>query len=166
MGIVATVIGLALAAIVQSVVLAHASVVGVKVDLVMLLVVAWSIRRGIAEGIFWAIVGGIAIDLLSTEPFGAAGLSLGVAAVLAGSIGPSLRRSSALLPLAITPVVSIVTTLVNAAILALVGWPIFWPLTVALVVLPAAVLNSLAMLAVYPLVASIEARFGAAEWPA
>lgn len=166
MGIAATIVGLTFAAIVQSVVLAHASIVGVKADLVLLLVIAWSIRRGAAAGIGWAIVGGVAVDLLSTEPFGVAVLSLGVAAVLAGSIGPSLRRSSALLPLAITPLVSIVTTLVSALILALVGWPIFWPVTVALVVLPAAVLNSLAMLVVYPVISTIDGRFGAAEWPA
>lgn len=148
----------------QSVVLPHLAILGVKADLVLLLVIAWSIRRGPGEGIAWAVVGGIAVDLLSAEPFGVAVIALGLAAVVAGSLGPSLRQSSALLPLAITPFVSIVATLAAAAVLSLIGWPVFWPVTVALVVLPATVVNSVAMLAVYPVVSAIDARFGAAEW--
>lgn len=158
--------GLGLAAVVQSVALPHLEILGVKPDLVLLLVIAWSVRRGAGAGVVWAIVGGIAVDLLSVGPFGVSVLAMGVAATLAGSVGPSLRRTSALLPVAMTPPLSIVATLVGAVALTLVGWPVFWPVTVALVVLPAAIVNSVAMLAVYPVVSAIDGRFGVAEWPA
>jgi rod shape-determining protein MreD len=156
---------LAIAAIVQSVVLPRLAIMGVKADLVLLLVIAWSIRRGVGAGIVWAIIGGIAIDLLSVEPLGLSVVAMGIIATLAGSFGPALRRTSALLPLAITPPLSILATLIGAAALALDGWAVFWPVTVALVVLPSAVVNSVAMLAVYPLVSAIDGRFGATEWP-
>ena len=155
---------MALAAIIQSTVLPHLAVAGVKVDLVLLLVVAWSIRRGVEEGIVWAIVGGIAVDLLTVGPFGATVLGYGFAAVLAGSFGPSLRQVSVLLPLILTPLTSIITTLTMALVMAAIGWPMPWPATVALVVLPAAALDSLAMLVVYPLVSLADRRPHAPDW--
>jgi rod shape-determining protein MreD len=152
-----------LAAIIQSSLLPHLAVLGVQVDLVLLLAVAWSIRRGIEDGIVWAVLGGLALDTLSAGPFGVSVIAVGVAAVVAGSIGPSLRRASVLLPLILTPLASIIATLVAAFLFVLVGRVVSWPSTVALVVLPAAVLDSLAMLIVYPLVSFVDTRFFAAD---
>jgi rod shape-determining protein MreD len=133
------------------------------VDLVLLLAVAWSIRRGIEDGIVWAILGGLALDTLSAGPFGVSVIAVGVAAVVAGSVGPSLRRASALLPLLLTPLASVIATLSAALLFVLVGRVVSWPSTVALVVLPAAVLDSLAMLVVYPVVSFVDARFFASD---
>ena len=148
-----------LAAILQSTLLSHLAVLGVKVDLVLLLAVALSIRRGIEDGLIWAIIGGLALDTLSAGPFGVSVIAVGVASVIAGSIGPGLRRASVLLPLLITPLASVIATLVAALLLVLLGRALSWPATVALVVLPAAVLDSLAMLVVYPLVSFVDTRF-------
>jgi rod shape-determining protein MreD len=152
-----------LAAILQSTLISHLSVLGVKVDLVLLLAVALSIRRGVEDGLVWAILGGIALDTLSVGPFGVSVIAVGVASVVAGSIGPSLRRASVLLPLLITPLASVVATLVAGLLLDLFGHAISWPATVALVVLPAAVLDSITMLIVYPLVSVVDTRFLAAD---
>jgi rod shape-determining protein MreD len=148
-----------LAAILQSSLLPHIAVLGVKVDLVLLLAVARSIRRGIEDGLVWAILGGLALDTLSAEPFGVSVIAVGVAVVVAGSIGPTMRRTSVLLPLVITPLASVVATLGAAFLLALLGRTISWPATVALVVLPGAVIDSIAMLVVYPLVSFVDGRF-------
>ena len=148
----------------QSTALAHLVVVGVKVDLVLLLVVAWSIRRGIEDGIVWALIGGLAVDLLSAEPFGTSVVGFGFAAVVAGSIGPALRQVSVLLPLILTPLTSVVASLASALVMAAVGWPMPWPATVALVVLPAAVLDSVAMFLVYPIVSIADRRPHAPDW--
>lgn len=155
---------LVLGAVIQSTALSHLAVAGVKVDLVLLLVAAWSIRRGIEAGIVWAIVGGLAVDLLSVGPVGASVLAYGVAAVLAGATGPTLRQVSVLLPLTLTPIVSIIAVLLQAVVMALVGWPMPWPATVALVVLPSAALDSVAMLLVYPLVSIFDRRAHAPDW--
>jgi rod shape-determining protein MreD len=150
--------------VLQSTVLSHLAVAGVKVDLVLLLVVAGSIRRGVEEGIVWAIVGGIAVDLLSIGPFGASVLGFAFAAVLAGTIGPPLRQVSVVLPLLLTPLTSIIATLTSALVMAVFGWAIPWPATVALVVLPAAVLDSLAMVVVYPLFSFADRRPLVPDW--
>lgn len=143
----------------------HLAILGVKADLVLILVIAWAIRRGVEAGLLWALLGGIAADALSAGPFGVSILAFVAAAVLVGVFGPGMRKASVLLPLALTPLASIVATLVMAIVLALLGRPIFWPVTVALVVLPAAVLNSVVMLLVYPLVAFVDEQLSGVEWP-
>lgn len=135
-----------------------------KVDLVLLLIVAWSIRRGTEEGIVWALIGGFAVDLLTVGPLGASIVGYGCAAVIAGSFGPSLRQISVLLPLILTPLTSIIAVLVSALVMAAAGWPMPWPATVALVVLPSAALDSLVMIVVYPIVSLADRRPYAPDW--
>lgn len=153
-----------LGAILQSTALARVTVAGVKVDLVLLLVVAWSIRRGIEEGFVWALIGGFAVDLLTAGPLGASIVGFGCAAVLAGSVGPSLRQISVLLPLILTPLTSVIAILVTALVMAAIGWPMPWPATVALVILPSAMLDSLVMILVYPIVSLADRRPLAPDW--
>ncbi len=154
-----------LAAILQSTLLPHLSVLHVKVDLVLLVAVAWSIRRGVEDGLFPAIIGGLALDVLSVAPFGSSVIAVGVAAIVAGSVGPSLRRISVLLPLLVTPLTSVIATLIVAFLLVLLGRPVAWPATVALVVLPAAILDTFAMLVVYPIVSFVDHRVVTSDWP-
>lgn len=164
-GSVVSIVALLLAAVIQSSVLPHVAILGVKADLVLLLVIAWSIRHGVEEGLIWAFIGGIAIDVLSAAPFGVSILAFGCAALLAGSFGPGMRKASVLLPLALTPLASIIATLCAALALAALGRMISWPVIVALVVLPAAALDSLVMLIVYPLVSLVDQRLSTVEWP-
>src|SRR5918911_3711443 len=60
---------LPLAAIVQGTALDRA-LGGPRPDLVLLLVLAWSMIRGVAEGTVGGIAGGLALDLTSAAPFG------------------------------------------------------------------------------------------------
>lgn len=154
-----------LAAVLQSSLLPHLALLGVKADLVLLLVIARSIRRGVEPGLVWAVLGGTAVDALSAGPFGMSILAFGTAAVLVGILGPGMRKASVLLPLVLTPLASIVATLVAAMVLAVLGRPISWPATVALVVLPAAILNSAVMLVVYPIVSFVDQQLSGIEWP-
>ena len=153
------------AAILQSSLLPRWSILHVTVNLILLLVVAWSIRRGIEAGLILAIIGGVALDILSVAPLGSSVIALGFAAIFAGSVGPGLRRTSVLLPLLITPVSSVIATLVAAFVLYLLGPRFSWSATVVLVVLPSAILDSAAMLVVYPLVSFIDHRAATSDWP-
>ena len=92
-------------------------------------------------------------------------MTFGLAAVIAGGIGPGLRRSSIALPLALIPLVSIVATLVGALIMQALGRPISWPVIVATVALPSALLDTIAILIVYPLVSIADHRLSTVEWP-
>jgi rod shape-determining protein MreD len=156
---------MAVVAILQSTLLPHLAVFGVKADLVLLVAVAWSVRRGVEDGLVVAVLGGIALDVLSASPFGSSVIAVGIAAIIAGSVGPSLRRASILLPLLLTPLTSIIATLVAAVLFILLGRQLYWPSTVALVVLPAAVIDTIAMLIVYPLVSFVDSRIASSDWP-
>lgn len=60
---------LTLAAILQATVL-NRVMAGPRPDLVLVVVLAWSMLRGVAEGTVGGIAGGLALDLLSGAPFG------------------------------------------------------------------------------------------------
>ena len=165
MSVLITAAVLGLAAILQSTLLPHFAILGVKVNLVLLLVASWSIRRGIESGLQWAVIGGVATDVLSAGPFGLSIVTFALAAVIAGSVGPAFRQTSILLPFILIPLVSIVATLTAAFILQAVGHPISWPVIVATVALPSAVLDTLAILLLYPLVSFADHRMSTVEWP-
>lgn len=57
-----------------------------KPDLMLALIVAWSLERGRDEGLIWAFIGGALLDLLSSGPFGAYTLALLLCAFIAGSV--------------------------------------------------------------------------------
>ncbi len=61
---------LALAAALQVALAPHISILGGTPDLVLLVVVAWSLNTPLEQGILWAVVGGLCKDLLSAAPLG------------------------------------------------------------------------------------------------
>ena len=88
---------LLLAAVLQSSWVDGIRILGGRPDLVLLLVVTWSIIRGPDEGALWGFVGGIFCDLLSGSGLGMWTLSLTAVGLLAGqpwvhSLGPTLIR--------------------------------------------------------------------------
>lgn len=59
-----------LVAALQVTVMPQISVLGGRPDLVLLVVVSWSLNVTLEQGILWAFVGGICKDLLSAAPIG------------------------------------------------------------------------------------------------
>ncbi|MBI2939215.1 MAG: rod shape-determining protein MreD [Chloroflexi bacterium] len=147
---------LLLGALVQAAVLPQVQIGQASVNLVLLLVVSWSMLRGIEEGTLWAIVGGICADLFSAAPFGVSIVALGCVALLAATIGEPLRQLHDYLPLISVALLTIVYYLVLGIAMALFGWPVDWTPTVALLVLPAATLNTLWMVPVHLLLRAVD----------
>lgn len=92
---------------------------GIVPDAVLGLVLVASALEGMPAGLFWSIVGGLALDLLAAGPWGAHTLAL-LPAVLAGSATRQSMYRSALVPL--MGIVGIVT-LGYRSVLTLVQWP-------------------------------------------
>ena len=76
--------------------LPHLRVGNAQPDLTLLVVGAWSLRRGVEEGAVWAVVGGIVLDLMSAGPFSALVFGLLAASLVLGvdpSTGMGRRQS-------------------------------------------------------------------------
>lgn len=131
---------------------------GLKIELVLLLVAAWSMLRGFEEGIVWAIVGGIGLDLFSAAPFGLMTLALAVTSYSLGQVGPILLRTNPLLPIATAPFATLLSNMVVAASLEGFGWQVTWGQLFTEVVLPLCLLNTIAMAPVYGLLYQAHAR--------
>ena len=67
---------LTLIALLQNAWLSRINLFGSRPDLMLLVVLGWTIVRGVNEGVVWAFVGGLMIDLLSGGPLGATILAL------------------------------------------------------------------------------------------
>lgn len=79
---------LILVAVAETSVLPALQVGNAQPDLMLLVIGAWSLRRGVEEGAVWAFVGGIALGLLTAGPFTAMLLGLLAASLILG-IDPS-----------------------------------------------------------------------------
>lgn len=75
-------------AMVQTTLLSRITLLGAPPNLMLLVVLVWTLVRGMDEGAVWAFVGGLMLDLLSGGPLGSMALALLAAASLAGqSVG-------------------------------------------------------------------------------
>ncbi|NLS79327.1 MAG: rod shape-determining protein MreD [Chloroflexi bacterium] len=148
--------------ILQVVLLPHFSLHGIKPNLVLLVVVVWSLMYGAREGSIWALMCGILLDLLSGAPLGAASLALLVAGLLAGLRLWRTIHAQWFLP-ALVAAASVAHDLVLMLLLQIGGHPLIWWDDLLRVVLPGALLSGgLAVLA-YPLVRRMPSRPEAEE---
>ena len=145
-------------ALVQSVWLSRVSLWGARPDLVMLVVFAWAVARGLDEGLVWGFVGGLVIDLLSGGAMGVYTLTLLVVALLAGqSWGEGLGSLLARL-LLLALVCSVAYHLVLLLALSLTGREVDWGFAVVRVATPSIVLNVLLAPFVWQPLAWLERR--------
>ncbi len=140
-----------LVVIVQATLIARIRVGGVCPDLLLVVVVAWSLLRGIGAGIAWSFVGGLFFDMVAGLPLGTSSLALMTVCFVTGLGESNLFQGNIFLPI----IAVAIATPLHAAIVLLamqlqhvhVDW-----LGVALrVVLPEMFLNMATMILVYPM---------------
>jgi len=136
---------LILAAVAQSTILSHFHFYGGTVDLVLLIVLGWALTGDALGALGWGLVGGLCLDLISGGPLGATSLALTVMAYLAGLTEGRFWGSHLVLPLGIALGGTFGFHFINLAVLALSGYAIDWGASLARIVLPSALLNTLLM---------------------
>lgn len=147
-------------------VLPHVQVGGAQPDLTLLVVGAWSLLRGIDEGVIWAFIGGIALDLFSAGPFSTYILALMAASLILGvdpstGLGRRQSRQPGDNPLALIAGVVLATLLFHLVLLAmlqLTGHPLDWLGAGTDVVAPRIVFNLVLIPLVYRLLAWLDRR--------
>jgi rod shape-determining protein MreD len=150
-------------ALIQSSIGPFLTVIGVHPDLVLVAVIGWTLLRGPGEGLVWALIGGLALDLLSGGPFGATTVALVIASLLASLGYGRVFGGYLTLPLALTFPLSLAYYLVYTLILSVLKEPIAWIPALADIILPASVLNIAAMVFIYPLLRLLHRRTGREE---
>ena len=163
MNIYATILLLSAVAIVQATVMPHLAVLGVKPDLVLLVVICWGLLRGSKEGVIWALVGGIGVDLLSGAPFGTSAVALLVLSLFAGMGELSVFRTHIALPLIATLIAAVAYNLLFLLLLRIRGCSIAWADSLIKVVLPSTLVNVLLSPLVYRALHWLDRRTGREE---
>jgi rod shape-determining protein MreD len=136
-------------ALLQSTVMPKITLLGVHPDLLLMAVTSWSLLRGSEEGMLWALIGGISLDLFSGAPFGIYSLALLLIGFAAGLGQRNMLRIDILAPILVIPLSTLVYLLLVMALLSVLGWEVEWGTRLRAVVLPSVLVNSLSMPLVY-----------------
>lgn len=139
------------------------AILGVHPDLVLVAVISWTFLRGPGEGLVWAVIGGLGLDMFSSGPFGAATIALAVTSLLAGLGYGRAFGGYLVLPLTLTLPLSLAYYLIYTLLISLLGEPVAWIPTVVDVILPASLLNMAVMLFLFPPLRLLHRRTGREE---
>jgi rod shape-determining protein MreD len=149
MNIYVTILLLGTTVVFQATAMPHLTILGVKPDLVLLMVISWSLLRGAKEGLIWALVGGIGLDLLSGASFGTSIVPLVILGLMASLGELSVFRTRMALPLVAILIASLVYNLFFLLLLYTEGRSIAWADSLTKVVLPSTLFNVLLSPLVY-----------------
>jgi rod shape-determining protein MreD len=146
-----------LAAVIQSSFIPQLRIFGGNPDLVLLLVLSWSLNTDIDEALVWAFVGGILQDLLSAAPTGAATLSMLPTLYLIHLLNRQVFKIGFPLAMLILFIGSVVKESMMALIMSVSGFT-FDVVAVINVVLPTVLYNMVVGVVVYVMVRWLQRR--------
>ncbi|MBE7551919.1 MAG: rod shape-determining protein MreD [Anaerolineales bacterium] len=139
------------ATLLQSTLAPYIKISNVHPDLVLVIVIGWTILRGLRHGVVWAVIGGLSLDLLSGGPFGLFTLAMLVVTLVTSLFHGRLFGSSIILPLSLTFPLSLLFNGLALLLLNLLGRPVVWDEAFSAVLVPVAIFNTAVMLLVFPL---------------
>lgn len=146
-------------AFIQHVVLPHVTFFGAHPNLMLVVIVAWGLLRGNRDGLIWALVGGVLLDLFSLAPIGTATLPLLIVMFLVGLLEFTAFRVVIWLPIATVFVATPLFQLLALVVIKSLGWETGWGRTVELL-LPMATFNALLMVIIFPLMRRVSGWAG------
>ena len=150
-------------AVLQSTLVSHVRIWGVFADLPLLVVVSWGLLRGSREGLIWGFIAGVAVDLFSGAPFGAATFGLMATGFLSGLGQSTVFRSQIFLPVFVMLLATIVYGILFLLLVWISGFSVSWLDSLFRLVLPSAVLNAVLTPVVLVVMRWLNTRFGREE---
>ncbi len=148
---------LLLLTVVQSTILAQVTILGATPQLLPLFVLAWAMVRGSAEGLIWAFVAGLFIDLFSVSPLGISSLALMTAVLLVTTLQQNIALNRFFIPMILGGIGMFTFSLVSVLLLRLSGYPIVWSSVATVPV--TVVLHAFMILPIYWVIDSLNNRF-------
>ena len=139
---------LALLALLQTTVFRQILFLDGGFDLLLVALVCWSMLRP-AEGLAWALLGGIFADMFSGGPFGITSIAYLLVAICIGALHGRLWTHSPLAVMALALFGTVVAHLASIALLVLFGHSLGVGYLLTYVTLPTAFLNTIASVPMY-----------------
>ncbi len=139
------------AALLQTTLSPYIKITNVHPDLVLILVIAWTILRGLEDGLVWAFIGGLSLDFVSGAPFGVFTLTMLLSTLTAGLFHGRVVGSSIVLPLGLAFPLSLLFNVLALLFLNLLGRPVVWIDAFSNVLFPVALYNTGVMMLLFPL---------------
>lgn len=147
-------------ALIQTTFLARVDVLGGRPNLMLLVVLVWTVIRGIDEGLIWAFVGGLLLDLLSGGPLAGMALALLAAAYLAGQSLVEGMGSQAVRLVILTVLGALVYHVVLLFVLDWTGHAVDWGFSLLRVAGPSVLVNGALAPSLLPLLTWLERATG------
>jgi len=145
-----------IAALLQAAVLPQFRVFEGQPDLVVIVVLAWAILDQGQEGLFWAFVGGLALDLFSGAPFGISSLALMLVAYVVSQANAQLYRVNVVPPILLTAAGAFAYHVLYLILLRfLVGYAVVWAEALLYVTLPSVIFDLLLIVPVLQVLARV-----------
>jgi rod shape-determining protein MreD len=138
---------LLLLAVGQTAVIPHFPVLGLVAILPFLVVLSWTMLHGLEEGLVWAFIGGIWMDVFSIGPMGTTAIAYMVAVVAVANLTQLLPDSRFFMPMAMAALGSLIYLIVYLSLIRLLGFG--GSLQTAVDLRPLILLNAGFMLPVY-----------------
>ena len=138
----AAIVILLLLALLQVTVMPQIPLLGVRPDVVLLLLLAWVMVRGLREGVILAFIGGIALDLFSSLPLGSHALALLLTIVAVGLLAAPLHRGNVVFPVAGAFAATVLYNLLLLTFSQLLGEEVAWLASLGRIVLPLALIEA------------------------
>jgi rod shape-determining protein MreD len=160
-GVYPALIVLGLTVLIQATLSARLRFFGASPNLLLAIVVSWSMLRGFSQGILWGFIGGLGIDLVSGMPLGASSLALMSVCTLAGLGKSSVFAANVLLPMSIVALATPIHGWIILLTLQIQGVSVNWLDSTARIIAPELALNVLTIASLYPLLRRLSAALNA-----
>ena len=142
----------------QASLMGHFAIHGIFPSLVLLVVVNWGILRGTDEGMLWALLGGLCLDVFSGWPFGTNTVALVIVASVVSLGQGTFMRTHAMVPLATVFAATVLFYGIALFILASTQHAVDWIAVLRSVAVPVALYNMLLNIPVFWLTQWLEGR--------
>jgi len=111
-----------LLAVVQTAVLPYFPLFGAVVQIPLLIVISWTLLHGMEEGLIWAFVAGLCVDLFSIGPFGATALAYITAVLVISGLHSILPSGRFFSPIVYAACGTVIYLLVYLPFIRLLGY--------------------------------------------
>lgn len=133
--------------VLQTAVLPYFPLLGIVPALPFLMALAWGLLRGMNEGVVWAFIAGLFMDLFTAAPAGGLALTYMIAVLAACFINELLPDNRTVIPMLLAGLATAIQQILYAAFLAVFGYNILQ--MAAMTLLPTILVHTFLILPIY-----------------